>query len=202
MLETCSSKFLASLTEKCVFRQFCPKNTIHLWKLRFTPSYVENWLLPNLKLLCCQRRHFASNLRKEYNSLLKVAFHSSLCWKLAFPKFSTSLPKTRYFASNLRKQYNLLLTWIQFKLMQRMQDAPENCILIQFVLKTGFCKFVSLSCQKRRFAFYLRNIRDLLLKTTFYASLFWKLGFAKYWDSSAKKCFLLMKSTPRIQLAL
>ena len=83
-----------------------------------------------------------------------------------------------------------------------MQDAPENCILIQFVLKTGFFKIVSLSCQKRRFASYLRKIRDLLLKTTFYASLFWKLGFAKYWDSSAKKCFLLMKSTPRIQLAL
>ena len=47
-------------------------------------------------------------------------FLSSLCWKLGFKPL---LPKNMF--------------WV--KVGQRICFAPENCVLLQFVLETGFC---------------------------------------------------------------
>ena len=73
---------------------------------------------------------FASNLQKEYNLPPKTAFNSSLCWKLALPKFKRFSHKKGCYV----------------KSAQKINLARENYVLRKSVLESGFCKTLSLYC--------------------------------------------------------
>ena len=83
-----------------------------------------------IRRISCQKTRFASNVLKEYNSLLKTVFDFIFCWKLPFAHYKHVLLKNAF--------------WI--KSAQRIQLAVENCVLLHFVLKTTFCQIISISC--------------------------------------------------------
>ena len=61
------------LAKKRVLNQMCSKNTTRCWKLCFTSVWVK--VVP----FSCYKMRFASNVLKEYYSLLKTVFHFILC---------------------------------------------------------------------------------------------------------------------------
>ena len=73
---------------------------------------------------------------------------------------------------------------------RRIWLALENCVLLEFVLKTGFYQIFNLCSQKMCFAFNLRKEYNLPLKTACNSNFCWKLPVHKFKLSFAKICVL------------
>ena len=133
--------------ENCVWIQFVLKtstrNTTRSWKLCFTLACVGKWLLLNFTPLLPKNafnHKLAQGMQDAPENCVLIQFvlktstrTTTRTWKLCFTlicvgkwlllNFTPLLPKNAF-------SYEL----------SQMSDAPENCVLIQFVLRSGFCK--------------------------------------------------------------
>ena len=112
-------------------------------KWRFTPICVRDWLLPNFKLLLPKNAFnykLVQGMQEAPENCVLIQFvlktstrNTTRSWKLCFTLIFVGKWLLLNFTPLLPKNA------LSYELSQ-MPDAPENCVLIQFVLKSGFCK--------------------------------------------------------------
>ena len=80
----------------------------------------------------------------EFWSIIRFSFQKKSVLRQIDTKYTTHSGKLRFTPVCVKKwllpNFKLALTRNAFgyKLVQGMQDAPKNCVLIQFLLKTDF----------------------------------------------------------------